>query len=400
MALQEASSAESVRMTFRYASLSVCALAVLVAACSPSGGNQTAQAPPPAKPPARAAAQAEATDPAVQQRVDQINKALYAAPAPDAGGAASNTTASVPNTTAGASNTTGPGAAAPPAPDPMLMKAEVLLARAGFSPGVIDGTPGTNLRHAVAAFAQARGLQSDGDITPAVWAALNAPGSQPVAATYTVTQADVDGPYYPDVGEDLWKLSQLEHAGYSTPLEMLAERFHMSQEALQALNPGADFGKAGKVLAVAQVGDVSLPKIDHIQVDKAKASVTAYDKDDKLIAFAPATVGSPERPSPSGTHKVKGVARNPTYVYDPKKLTWGPKKHGKFTVQSGPNNPVGLVWIALDAPSYGLHGSPGPKLIGKTGSHGCVRMTNWDALEMADAVKPGVVVTFLNQRGG
>ncbi len=374
-------------MTVRAASLTASALIALsAAACSPSGGgSQTAQAPPAKPAPVKVAAPAEVADPVIQQRVDEINKALYAAPPTNAAAASSNTTGA---------------AAADPIAVPMLLKAEVLLARAGFSPGVIDGTPGTNLRHAVAAFSSAQGLQSDGDITPAVWAALNAPGAQPVAATYTVTPQDVAGPYYPDVGEDLWKLSKLDHAGYTTPLEMLAERFHMSQEALQALNPGADFGKAGTVLAVAQVGEVSLPKIDHIQVDKANAAVNAYDKDDKLIVFAPATVGSTDRPSPSGTHKVKGVARDPTYVYDPKKLTWGPKKHGKFTVPSGPNNPVGLVWIALDAPSYGLHGSPGPKLIGKTGSHGCVRMTNWDALEVADAVKPGVVVTFLNQRGG
>ena len=384
-------------MTARSALAATALLAAGLAACSPSGGDpKTAQAPPaaaaaapaPAPAPMKAAAQAELTDPVVQQRIDQINKALYTPVAPAAAGTApSNAT----------SNTTAGGATG--APDAMLLKAEVLLARAGFSPGVIDGTPGTNLRHAVAAFASAQGLESDGDITPAVWARLNAPGAQPVAGAYTITAEDAAGPYYPAVGEDLWKLSKLDHAGYTMPLEALAERFHMSQEALQALNPGADFGKAGVVLAVAQVGDVTLPKIDHIQVDKANAAVRGYDKDDKLIAFAPATVGSPERPSPSGTHKVKGVARNPTYEYDPQKLTWGPRKHGKFTVPSGPNNPVGIVWIALDAPSYGLHGSPGPKLIGKTGSHGCVRMTNWDAMEVADAVKPGVVVTFLNQRG-
>lgn len=382
-------------MTVRSASLAASALIALsAAACSPSGGDGAAKAPPAQRTPAKATAPAPIADSAAQQRVDGINKALYAAPSPEASSVAGPTAA---NATANAADAT---AAPDPVAVPMLLKAEVLLARAGFSPGVIDGTPGTNLRHAVAAFAQAQGLESDGEITGAVWARLNAPGAQPVAAAYTITEQDAAGPYYPAVGEDLWALSKLDHAGYNAPLEMLAERFHMSQEALQALNPGADFGKAGTVLAVAQVGEVALPAIDHIQVDKANAAVRGYDKDNKLIAFAPATVGSVDRPSPSGTHKVKGVAKDPTYVYDPKKLTWGPKKHGKFTVPSGPNNPVGLVWIALDAPSYGLHGSPGPKLIGKTGSHGCVRMTNWDALEVADAVKPGVVVTFLNQRGG
>ena len=175
----------------------------------------------------------------------------------------------------------------------MLLKAEVLLARAGFSPGVIDGTPGTNLRHAVAAFASAQGLQSDGEITPAVWAALNAPGAQPVAATYTVDGAGHRRTLLPRRRRgSVEALQASTMPATRTPLEMLAERFHMSQEALQALNPGADVGKPGTVLAVAQVGDVTLPKIDHIQVDKANAAVNAYDKADKLIAFAPATVGS------------------------------------------------------------------------------------------------------------
>jgi lipoprotein-anchoring transpeptidase ErfK/SrfK len=186
--------------------------------------------------------------------------------------------------------------------------------------------------------------------------------------------------------------------GYARPSEALAERFHMDEDTLRALNPGADFGRAGAVIVVAQVGAVDLPRVDHIEVDKAHAAVRAYDKAGTEIAFMPATVGSTDRPSPSGTHKVKGVARNPKYTYDPKKLTWGPKDQGKFVVPSGPNNPVGAVWIDLDAPSYGLHGTPEPKEIGKTASHGCVRMTNWDALQLAAAVRPGVVVRFINSR--
>jgi lipoprotein-anchoring transpeptidase ErfK/SrfK len=106
-------------------------------------------------------------------------------------------------------------------------------------------------------------------------------------------------------------------------------------------------------------------------------------------------VGSTERPSPKGTWTVKGVAQNPDYVYDPSKLTWGPKRAGKLHIPPGPNNPVGVVWIALTAPDYGIHGSPDPHVIGKTASHGCVRLTNWDAEELSKAVKPGVKVTFL-----
>jgi lipoprotein-anchoring transpeptidase ErfK/SrfK len=181
---------------------------------------------------------------------------------------------------------------------------------------------------------------------------------------------------------------------------MLAERFHMSEPLLQALNPGVDFEHPGTPLVVAQPMIPAVPAVDHIEVDKANASVRAYDASNKLIASFPATVGSTDRPSPSGVHKVNGVSFNPVYTYDPSKLTWGPKQHGKFSIKPGPNNPVGLVWIDLNAPGYGIHGTPEPHTIGKTGSHGCVRLTNWDALELAHAVKPGVMVTFIRQRGG
>ena len=133
-----------------------------------------------------------------------------------------------------------------------------------------------------------------------------------------------------------------------------------------------------------------------IDVDKAKAEVTAYDADHNVLAVFPATVGSTERPSPKGTWKVKGVAQNPDYTYDPSKLTWGPKHAGKLHIPPGPNGPVGVVWIALTAPDYGIHGTPDPRLIGKTASHGCVRLTNWDAERLSKAVKPGVKVTFLH----
>jgi lipoprotein-anchoring transpeptidase ErfK/SrfK len=142
-----------------------------------------------------------------------------------------------------------------------------------------------------------------------------------------------------------------------------------------------------------------LAAVDHIEVDKAEATVRAYDADDALIASFPATVGSRERPSPSGVHKVVWPTLNPLYTYDPRKLSWGPRSHGVLVIQPGPNNPVGLVWIKLNAPGYGIHGTPDPDHIGKTASHGCVRLTNWDAILLAHAVKPGVVVTFVHDRG-
>lgn len=288
---------------------------------------------------------------------------------------------------------------AAPGPDPIVIKAEVLLGRAHASPGVIDGLAGSNLGRAISAYEQMNGLPADGQLRPALWSRLtgDAQAKRPVAITYTETAADVAGPFYPDVGDDFVAASKLPTLGYSGPAEELAARFHMSEALLKALNPGADFSRAGTTLLVVQPAVDALPPIDHLQVDKNAASVRAYDSQDDLVGSFPATVGSVEKPSPDGVRKVIGVSHNPTYTYDPSKLSWGPKSHGKFTIKPGPNNPVGLVWIALNAPGYGIHGSPNPDKIGKTASHGCVRLTNWDALLLASAVKQGVEVAFVDR---
>ncbi len=370
------------------------------AACSrPDPQPRAAAAPPPAAPapPAASAPPANAPAPAPPAAAASAGQDATAAVARLNDAAPSSDAASASSKASAPANTTGEGEAT--SVDPVLFKAQVLLARAFTSPGVIDGRPGSNFVHALGQFERMHDLpQTEGRLTPQVWQALTGAGGAPVAAAYTVTAQDAAGPYYPAVGEDLVAMAKLPQVGYARASEALAERFHMDEDALKALNPGADFGRAGAVLVVAQVGPLDLPRVDHVEVDKAHAAVRAYNREGTEIAFMPATVGSTDRPSPTGTHKVKGVAHNPKYTYDPKKLTWGPKDQGKFVVPAGPNNPVGAVWIDLDAPSYGLHGTPEPKEIGKTASHGCVRMTNWDALQLASAVRPGVVVRFVNSR--
>ncbi len=285
-------------------------------------------------------------------------------------------------------------------PDPLLIRVEVLLDRARFSPGVIDGKEGSNEHNALAAFQAQAGLPSTGQLDAATWSALTR-DTRPVAQTYTITPQDAAGPFAPDVGEDFVKLADQPNGPlYATPLEALAERFHMSQALLSALNPTADFAKPGTVLIIAAPGAPAFAKGDvaRIEVSKANAQVTAYDRDDHVLAVYPATVGSTERPSPSGVHKVNGVSLDPDYMYDPSKLNWGPRSHGKLLIKPGPNNPVGVVWIDLNAPSYGIHGAPDPDKIGKTASHGCVRLTNWDARALAGGVEPGVKVTFVGAR--
>ena len=279
--------------------------------------------------------------------------------------------------------------------DPALIKAEVLLDRAGFSPGVIDGRKGQNLNNAVAAYAQTRGLTASSQLNQAVWDSLSQADAAPAVQVYQITAADEAGPFIGTPPKDYNDLAKLPALGYSDIQQMLSEKFHMDRKLLLALNPGADFSQAGTSIIVAAPGAQRDFKVTRIEVDKSNEVVRAYDGD-KLVAFYPATVGSTERPAPSGVFSVRGVAPHPVYYYDPKRLTFTPEgATGKLKIAPGPNNPVGSTWIALTIPTYGIHGAPDPSLIGKRQSHGCVRLTNWDAVELGHSVKPGAKVAFV-----
>lgn len=277
-------------------------------------------------------------------------------------------------------------------PDPALVRLQILLDRSRFSPGVIDGLPGENTRQAVAAFRRAEGLEGD-SVDAALVQRLVASDSGPVTTTYTTTAADLAGPFSPPPGDDL-KAQAAAGAHYSSPRERLAERFHITEELLQALNPGADFRTPGQRLLVPAVRGDALPEVARIVVDKTERSLRAFDAAGTLVAFYPATIGSTERPAPSGTLRVEGVAPEPDYTYDPARLSYD-RGDEKVVVPAGPNNPVGSVWIELSRDSYGIHGSPDPSKIAKTASNGCVRLTNWDAEQLAAAVRPGVEVRFI-----
>jgi lipoprotein-anchoring transpeptidase ErfK/SrfK len=341
------------------------ALAALTAACS-RPDPQPAPSPRPVRPVAAEAAQAAA--PPAALNASSINAAPYA-----------------------------PNAWSSPDRSPALVRAQVLLDRAKFSPGVIDGKPGENLRQAVAAFEQAHGMTPDGQLTQAVFDRLTAADTAPVLKNYVITAADVKGPFRP-IPHDFKAQSELDHMGYESAGELIAEKFHMTQDLLEQLNPGTDFSRPGQTITVAAAGDDTLPaKVALIEVDKAEKAVKAYDAKGALLAFYPATIGSDERPAPSGVFKVSGVSHDPTYVFDPKRLTFGhPGVKTRTTLPSGPNNPVGLVWVGLSVPTYGIHGTDEPKEVGKRFSHGCVRLTNWDAEELASGVKPGVKVSFID----
>ncbi len=278
------------------------------------------------------------------------------------------------------------------------LRAQVLLDRAGFSPGPIDGSNGENTRRALRAFQRREDLPETGKLSREVWEILERGDETPALVDYNISRDDTLGPFVPDIPEKLEDKAELDQLSYTSPEELLAEKFHMDIALLKSLNPKAEFDEPGTTIKVANVGERvrgKSRKVAKLEVDKKAGAVRALDDDGRLVAFYPATVGSRETPSPRGSHEVTKIAREPAYTYDPDKLDFEEvKARKKFTIAAGPNNPVGLVWIALDKEGYGIHGSPEPKGGSRQQSLGCVRLTNWDALELADLVKPGMPVEF------
>jgi lipoprotein-anchoring transpeptidase ErfK/SrfK len=281
--------------------------------------------------------------------------------------------------------------------DPAVLKAQVRLDRAGFSPGVIDATGGDNFAKALTAYQRENGLDASGKLDEPTWSKLTATSADPVLTEYQITRADVKGPFVKKIPQGLEQMAELDHLSYTGPRELLAEKFHMSENLLKALNPRESFEQAERTIVVANVPQERPGgKAAKIEVDKAGRAVRALDQDGKLIAIFPASIGSAEKPAPSGSHKVQAVSPNPVYKYDPKFAWKEIKTQKKFTVPAGPNNPVGVVWINLSVPSYGIHGTPNPEKVSKTESHGCIRLTNWDVKALAKMVAKGTPVEFLD----
>jgi lipoprotein-anchoring transpeptidase ErfK/SrfK len=305
-------------------------------------------------------------------------------------------------------------AAVPPA-----LATQVMLDRAGFSPGVIDGKMGRNTRRALEAFERQQGN-------------LPAATDAPLIA-YAITEADAAGPYVPQIPEDMVEKSKLPALAYTSIVEALAERFHTTPALLQQLNPGAAF-QPGATIQVPNVQALEMPAADApkdtaaakepqakptgtagrdaaskrsaaaeaimsrpdvvVTVTESTSDLTVKDTSGRVVMYAPVTTGSKNDPLPIGTWKVKGAQLNPKFHYNPDLFWDADPSHSKATLPAGPNSPVGVVWIDLSKPHYGIHGTPEPSTIGRTESHGCIRLTNWDALRLAGLVKPGTQVVF------
>ena len=301
---------------------------------------------------------------------------------------------------------------------------QVALDRAGFSPGEIDGKGGPKTRLALSEFQKSANLQATGVASEETLAALK-PATEPTVG-YTITPEDVAGPFIGSMPADMMESAKLPALGYTSPLEALSEKFHSSPSLLQQLNPGSAWA-AGDVIHVPAVEPFELPiKPEQpaasakqaagaksgapavkpagatagaatpveIVISGATKSLAVRDATGKTLMHAPITIGSEKDPLPIGDWKVVGVSWNPVFNYNPDLFWDADPAHAKAKIPAGPNNPVGVVWVDINREHFGLHGTPEPSTIGRTESHGCIRLTNWDATKLGRLVSAGTKVTI------
>lgn len=309
-----------------------------------------------------------------------------------------------------------PEPAGAPARADSVLQAQVALDRAGFSPGVLDGKEGMSFTSALKGFQEARGLPLTGQYDEATARALLGDRPQPATWLVKIPSGFAQGPFFA-VPKDLNDQARLPALGYRNLLEKLAERFHTKPEVLVTLNrPDTRVG-AGTTVRVPAIANQPVariegdergwgetlaslgvakdqPQADHIVVDKSDGVLRAYDAQNRLIAQFPATMGSQHDPLPIGAWEIKGLSRNPDFHYNPDLFWDASSSDQKAVLKPGPNGPVGVVWIDLSKPHYGIHGTPEPQTIGRTESHGCIRLTNWDAARLAQMVRSGVKAVF------
>ncbi|HVI97970.1 MAG TPA: L,D-transpeptidase family protein [Sphingomonas sp.] len=298
-----------------------------------------------------------------------------------------------------------------------ILHVQVILDHLGFSPGVLDGQTGMSFKAALRGFQESRGLKKTGEIDRPTLAALQRYRAWTPTKTLALTRQALAGPFIRHIPRDEMKQAKLPGLYYRSRMEKLAEMFHTTPEVLLALNsPQTMLAPGSKVvfpnaLPLSRDYDPSLPadwrktlnmlnadahapEAAKIVVDKSESVLKVYDKADRLVAQFQVTTGSTHDPLPLGHWKINGPDYNPKFAYNPD-LFWDSKSSdSKALLPPGPNGPVGVVWLDLSKEHYGIHGTPEPQLIGRTASHGCVRLTNWNAARLSLMVKPGTPVVF------
>jgi len=268
-----------------------------------------------------------------------------------------------------------------------VVRAQILLDRARFSPGEIDGHYGANLAIAIKGYQLAHNQSGSGSIDQAMWTALNA-DSAPLFQTYSITGDDVKGPFRP-VPADIHARARLDRLGYESPQELLGEKFHISPKILAALNPGKSLAQAGELIVVPKVDRAAPTAAARVEVSASQHTVTAFDRSGAILAEYPATMGGPHDPLPVGNWTIANIEHNPTFYYQPGHYWNADPNDAREKLAPGPNNPVGVVWMGLSKRHYGIHGTPDPGMIGHAESYGCIRLTNWDAQDLARMVRRG-----------
>lgn len=301
--------------------------------------------------------------------------------------------------------------------DMEVLHVQVILEHLGFSPGVLDGKPGISLTAAIKGFQQSRGIRQTGKLDDATIAALKPYASWAATRTLALSKNSLAGPYINPIPHDEDQQAKLPGLYYRSPMEKLAEAFHTTPETLLALNsretlltPGtkvvfpnalptsrdypADLPQHWRDTLDMLNVDANESQAAKIVVDKSESVLKVFDGSGKLVAQFQVTTGSTHDPLPIGNWKITGKDYNPKFHYNPALFWDASSKDTKAMLPPGPNGPVGVVWLDLSKEHYGIHGTPEPRLIGRTASHGCVRLTNWNAARLSLMVKVGTPVVF------